>query len=126
MKGILFSLLLCGCAVQTLPDNAYQAQAAQIISAYNLKHHLNLEVPEVRLGSTQAPFAGTTWCNSRQCFITLNPQLSANLNQTLIHELSHAICVNTVHGCLVTDHDKTWQEIALELGLSDKDSYISD
>lgn len=125
MKYFIGLLFLSGCATQPLPDNEYQAEAVQIIGAYNVKYHLALEIPEVRLGSTPVPYAGMTWCQKKRCYITLNPARSADMNQTLIHELAHDICVFTVPGYLPQDHGKKWQEIALELGLSPTDSYIN-
>lgn len=130
MKYFIGLLFLSGCATQPLPDNEYQVQAVRIIGAYNAKHHLALEIPEVHIGSTPVPYAGYTWCQKHDdkfthCFITLNPNVSADMNQTLIHELAHDICVFTVPGYLPQDHGKAWQEIALEIGLSPKDSYIN-
>lgn len=127
MKWILL-LCLSGCA--TLPENGYQVEAIKTFAHYNTVHHTAIPIPQVYLGATPGPFAGSTWCPMENgtythCSITLNPSRSANLEQTLIHEEAHVICVLNVAGCKPTDHDKAWQEIALELGLNPDDSYIT-
>lgn len=128
MKWILLILCLSGC-VNAFPDNRFQEEAVKTFAHYNAIHHLNIPVPQVYLGATPGPFAGATWCpldgTYTKCSITLNPSRSANLEQTLIHEEAHVICVLSVQGCKPTDHSKAWQDIALELGLNPGDSYIN-
>jgi len=47
------------------------------------------------------------------------------MENTLPHEIAHVICVMSVPECLPDDHGKKWQAIALELGVSKDDGYIS-
>ena len=123
MKYIIICLLLASCAEVPLQDNPYQRQAVVDFARYNFAHHLNLAVPQVYLGPTEGPYAGETVCGHR-CFIVINPSRSIDMNQTLIHEEAHAVCVETVPDCRVMSHDKAWQSIALELGLNPNDSYV--
>ena len=124
MKWMLALLILSGCAMNSLPDNPYQKEAIKTFAHYNSVHHLNIAVPMVYVGATEGPYAGTTTCKS-VCIITLNEVRSVNMEQTLIHEEAHAICMESSPDCHIHEHGITWQKIALELGLDNRDSYIT-
>jgi len=73
---------------------------------------------------------GETKCSHVECIIIISPhrafhEQSYAMENTLPHEIAHVICVMSVPECLPDDHGKKWQAIALELGVSKDDGYIS-
>ena len=132
MKYLIIVLLLAGCAGQPIvyQDNPYQTRAIELVKQWNANHGTNLPAPVVFVGMTQGLDYGNDYCNSNGCTIAISARLISErpeyaMANMLPHELAHHICVITIPGCTPNDHSKAWQVIALELGLSSDDWYIT-
>jgi hypothetical protein len=135
MKYLIFLLALSGCAVHPeYQDNPYQAKAFELIQKYNVKHGTNVPVPIIRIGTTPNLDEGEIYCPSHadNCWITINESFDNErhgigyaMGNTLPHELAHAVCVRIITNCTPNYHGKEWQEIALELGVPENDSFVN-